>query len=377
MNVLVINCGSSSVKFKLLNVEENKTLIGGRVDEIGSPNSYLKINSDVIKQDLPSHEEGIKKVLELMKEFQIDAVGHRVVHGGEEYSGSVVIDEKVIKIIEEMSELAPLHNPANLIGIRACMNVMPHLKHVAVFDTAFHQTIPEKAYLYGIPKKYYDKYKIRKYGFHGPSHEYISLQANKILNKSANIISCHLGNGASVTAIQNGKSIDTSMGFTPISGLIMGTRCGDVDLGIVPFLAAKEKTDLKEILRVFNKESGLKGITGHSDFRTLREGTLEGNKDYELGLDMFAYRVAFYVGAYAGLLPNVDAITFTAGIGENEWLVREKIVNLLQGLGLKLNAISNKQNEIIISSQESKIKVMVIPTDEEWMIAEETKKVLN
>lgn len=378
MNVLVINCGSSSIKFKLLNVETNETLIGGRVDEIGSLNSFIKINKEEIKEEIKNHEDGIRRVLELTKEFQIDAVGHRVVHGGEKYNTSVIITEEVIQKIEEMSDLAPLHNPANLIGIKACQKVMPNLKHVAVFDTAFHQTIPRKAFLYGIPMKYYEEHKVRKYGFHGPSHEYISLQAKRILEKdSVNIVSCHLGNGASITAIEEGKSIDTSMGFTPISGLIMGTRCGDLDLGIIPFIAAKEKTNLKEIFNMLNKNSGLKGIAGESDFRVLREGTFAGNKQYELALDMFAYRAALYISSYVGILPRVDAITFTAGIGENEWFMREKILSNLKGLNIEVDVDKNKSNSITITKDSSKIKVLVIPTDEEWMIAGKTRNLLQ
>ncbi len=378
MNVLVINCGSSSIKFKLLNVETNETLIGGRVDEIGSPNSFIKINKEEIKEEIKNHEDGIRRVLELTKEFQIDAVGHRVVHGGEKYNSSVIITDEVVQKIEEMSDLAPLHNPANLIGIKACQKVMPNLKHVAVFDTAFHQTIPRKAFLYGIPMKYYEEHKVRKYGFHGPSHEYISLQTKRILEKdSVNIVSCHLGNGASITAIEEGKSIDTSMGFTPISGLIMGTRCGDLDLGIIPFIAAKEKTNLKEIFNMLNKNSGLKGIAGESDFRVLREGTFAGNKQYELALDMFAYRAALYISSYVGILPRVDAITFTAGIGENEWFMREKILSNLKGLNIEVDVDKNKSNSITITKDSSKIKVLVIPTDEEWMIAGKTRNLLQ
>jgi acetate kinase len=377
MNVLVINCGSSSIKFQLINVGSKNVLISGRVDEIGSPKSYLKVGKDNIPKNIKNHEEGVHIILDLIKDFKIDAIGHRVVHGAEYFKDSVLITSDVIKKIEKCSPLAPLHNPANLIGIKLCKKFLPKLKQVAVFDTAFHQTIPSEAYTYGLPLEYYSKYGVRKYGFHGPSHEYISLQVAQILKKkTVNIISCHLGNGASITAIQDGKSIDTTMGFTPISGLVMGTRCGDMDVGIIPYLSAKLKKGLKDILIILNKESGLKGISGVSDVRTLREGR-ETNPKFELALDVFTYKIALYIGAYVSILPSVDAITFTAGIGENEAFIREKIVSKLKGLGLKLDKKKNDKNEILISAKDSKIKLMVIPTNEELMIAEETKKVLK
>jgi len=378
MNVLVINSGSSSIKFQLVDVKSEKVLIKGRADAIGLATSYLLVGKKEIKQKIKNHEQGIKLILDLLKNFKIDAIGHRVVHGGEFFKSATKITDSVIKKIDMCSDLAPLHNPNNLVGIRACEKVMPKVKQVAVFDTSFHQTLSKEIYLYGIPIEFYEKYGIRKYGFHGPSHEYIMNQVQKELNKkNVNMISCHLGNGASVTAIRDGKSVDTSMGFTPIAGVMMGTRCGDMDLGIVPFLSAKLNKGVKEILGIFNNQSGLKGIAGESDVRTLREGIAKGNKQFELAIDMFCYRVALYVGAYYSILPSVDAITFTAGIGENESFIREKIINNLAGLGLKLDDKLNKENNKIISSKTSKAKIMVIPTNEELMIAKETEKILK
>jgi acetate kinase len=378
MNVLVLNSGSSSIKFQLIDTKKEEVLVKGRCDAIGLSNAYLLVGKKEIKQPIKNHVEGMKLILDVIKEFKIDAIGHRVVHGAEFFKTSTKITPQVLEKIESCSDLAPLHNPHNITGIKACEKAMPKINQVAVFDTSFHQSISKEVFLYGIPYEYYQKYAIRKYGFHGTSHQFITNEVEKILNKKkVNIINCHLGNGASVCAIKESKSIDTSMGFTPIAGVMMGTRCGDVDLGIVPFLSAKENKNIKEILEIFNNKSGLKGIAGESDVRTLREGIAKGNKQFELAINVFAYKVALYIGAYYSILPNIDAITFTAGIGENESFVREKILNNLSGLGIIIDDKANKENKQIITTNNSKVKVMVIGTNEELMIAEETERVLK
>jgi len=331
---------------------------------------------------IKNHFEAVKLALDSIKSIcslnEINAIGHRVVHGGEKYNKAVLINTQVIKAIDKLKELAPLHNPPNLAGIRACKKVFPKVKQVAVFDTAFHQTIPKQAYLYGIPMEYYKKFGIRKYGFHGTSHKYIMIKAKELLKKkSINIISCHLGNGSSITAIEKDKSVDTSMGFTPLQGLIMGTRSGDLDPSIVAFLTKKLRKTPDEIITILNKKSGLLGIDGYSDIRTIHNHALKGNKKCILGLDMFAYRVIEYIGSYIGIMKKVDAIVFTAGIGEDAFYLRESICKKLENLGVKLDKRKNKNNSTIISAKDSKIKVMVIPTNEELMIAQETLELVK
>lgn len=395
MKVLVINCGSSSLKYQLIDSETEQALAVGLCERIGidgrlnhTPAGGEKV---VLKDALPNHEVAIKGVLAALtnEEYgviadlsEIGAVGHRVVHGGEKFASSVVITPEVIAAIEECNDLAPLHNPANLIGIDACMSIMPGVPEVAVFDTAFHQTMPKEAYLYGLPYEYYDKYKVRRYGFHGTSHSYVSKRAMEVGGLDPNnskIVVCHLGNGASVSAVVNGKSVDTSMGLTPLEGLIMGTRSGDIDPAIIEFIAGKEKLDLAGVMKVLNKESGVYGMSGvSSDFRDLDKAAEEGNVHAQEAVATFAYRVAKYVGSYAAAMNGVDGIAFTAGLGENDKKVRKLVCQHFGFLGVELdeekNAIRGK--ETVISTPDSKVKVMVIPTNEELAIARETVALL-
>ncbi|MFU0826890.1 MAG: Acetate kinase [Lachnoclostridium sp.] len=391
MKVLVINCGSSSLKYQLIDSESEKALAVGLCERIGidgrlnhTPAGGEKV---VIDAPMKNHEAAIKLVLDALVDSrhgvikslnEIGAVGHRVVHGGEKFASSVVITDEVIKAIEECNELAPLHNPANLIGIRACKAIMPRVPMVAVFDTAFHQTMPPKAYLYGLPYEYYEKYKIRRYGFHGTSHSYVSKKTVELLGLDPNhskVIVCHLGNGASITAVLNGKSVDTSMGFTPLEGLIMGTRSGSIDPAIIEFIANKENKSIEEIMNILQKKSGVYGLSGvSSDFRDLEAAANEGNDKAKIAKDVFAYRVAKYIGSYAAAMNGVDAIAFTAGLGENDAKVRAEILSYLEFLGIKLNTENNniRGKEIVISTEDSKVKVCVIPTNEELAIARET-----
>ncbi len=395
MKVLVINCGSSSLKYQLIDSETEQALAVGLCERIGidgrlnhTPAGGEKV---VLNDALPNHEVAIKGVLAALtnKEYgviadlsEIGAVGHRVVHGGEKFASSVVITPEVIAAIEECNDLAPLHNPANLIGIDACMSIMPGVPEVAVFDTAFHQTMPKEAYLYGLPYGYYDKYKVRRYGFHGTSHSYVSKRAMEVGGLDPNnskIIVCHLGNGASISAVLNGKSVDTSMGLTPLEGLIMGTRSGDIDPAIIEFIAGKENLDLAGVMKVLNKESGVYGMSGvSSDFRDLDKAAEEGNVHAQEAVATFAYRVAKYVGSYAAAMNGVDGIAFTAGLGENDKKVRKLVCQHFGFLGVELdeekNAIRGK--EVVISTPDSKVKVMVIPTNEELAIARETVALL-
>jgi len=372
MKILVLNSGSSSLKFQLFEIKEKEhVLIKGIVDGIKLDDSFIKyeINNNIkkIKKKIKNHKIALKDVLDIILAnriisslSEIKAIGHRAVHGGEEFKKTVLINDKVMKKIEELSELAPLHNPANLTGMRVCKELLPNVKQVAVFDTEFHSNMPEKAFVYGIPYKYYKKYGIRRYGFHGTSHKYVSKKAAEILKKDykkLRIITCHLGNGSSIAAVQNGKSIDTSMGFTPLEGVVMGTRCGDIDPAIIFFLMKKEKLSVKEVDNLLNKKSGLLGISGISpDVRVLWDKEKKGNKRANLTLNVLAYRITKYIGSYISVLNGLDAIVFTAGIGENAYYLRER----------------NKNNELIISSDNSKIKVLVIPTNEELQIARET-----
>ncbi|HAJ73459.1 MAG TPA: acetate kinase [Lachnospiraceae bacterium] len=392
MKVLVINCGSSSLKYQLIDSESEKVLAKGLCERIGidgrltyQPEGGEK---EVTDTAMPTHKEAIQLVLDaLVNEKtgaiaslkEIDAVGHRIVHGGEKFAGSAVINDEMIAAVEECSALAPLHNPANLIGIRACQDLMPGVPMVGVFDTAFHQTMPKKAYLYGLPRKYYTEYGVRKYGFHGTSHSFVSKEAAKFLGLDLNnskIIVAHLGNGSSISAVLNGKSVDTSMGLTPLAGLVMGTRCGDIDPSIVEFIANKENKSVSEVLNILNKESGVFGLSDglSSDFRDLGEGAANGNEAAQDALDVFAYRVAATIGSYVAAMNGVDAIAFTAGIGENDKDTRKAIVDYLGYLGVTLDEEKNglRGENVVISTEDSKVKVAVIPTNEELMICRET-----
>ena len=391
MNVLVINCGSSSLKYQLINSDTEAVLAKGLCERIGIDGrlTYQKagLDKEITEAPMPTHKEAIQLVLDaLVNEktgaiaslAEVNAVGHRIVHGGEKFASSAVITPEMLAAVEECNDLAPLHNPANLIGIRACQDLMPGVPMVGVFDTAFHQTMPEKAYLYGLPYEYYEKYKVRRYGFHGTSHSFVSKRVAEIVGKPYNAtktIVCHLGNGASVSAVLNGESVDTSMGLTPLEGLVMGTRSGDIDPAIMEFIAKKENLDIAGIMNVLNKKSGVEGVSGvSSDFRDLEAAAKAGNKRAELAIDVFAYRVAKYVGAYTAAMNGVDNIVFTAGIGENCALVRTKVCSYLGYLGITIDEEANgkRGEEIVISTPDSKVKVLVVPTNEELAIARET-----
>lgn len=392
MKVLVINCGSSSLKYQLIDSDTEEALAVGLCERIGidgrlnhTPAGEEKV---VIEKDMPNHEVAVQMVLDeltdadygVIKDLsEIDAVGHRVVHGGEKFTSSVVIDEEVIAGVEECNPLAPLHNPANLIGVRACQNLMPGVPNVAVFDTAFHQTMQPEAYMYGLPYEYYEKFKVRRYGFHGTSHSFVSKRAIEYFGldpENSKVIVCHLGNGASVSAVKNGKVVDTSMGMTPMEGLVMGTRCGDIDPTIVEFLAHKLDITLEDVMTILNKKSGVYGLSGgiSSDFRDLDKATNEGNEKAALAVKVFSYRTAKYIGAYVAAMDGVDAIVFTAGLGENDAVVRQQIVDHFGYLGITLDQEANKSRgkECTISTPDSKVKVAVIPTNEELAIARET-----
>ena len=398
MNILVINCGSSSLKFQLIDAVTEKLIAKGLCERIGIEGSqlvYQPAGQDKIKTVTPmeDHTQAIKLVLEALTDkengvvkdlSEIGAVGHRIVHGGERFAASTLINEEVIAAITECNELAPLHNPANLIGIAACKELMPDTPMVAVFDTAFHQTMPQEAYLYGIPYEYYEKYKIRRYGFHGTSHSYVSKKAAEVLGQKyedLKLIVCHLGNGASVSAVQNGKCIDTSMGLTPLEGLIMGTRSGDIDPAIIEFLAHKEGKSIDEIMTILNKKSGVLGLSDNfsSDFRDLEDAYLEGQEASVRTMESFAYRVAKYIGAYVAAMNGVDGICFTAGLGENSPLVRNLICKRLGYLGITLDEEQNgkRGKDLVITTPDSKTKVLVIPTNEELAIARETYAIVK
>ena len=391
MNVLVINCGSSSLKYQLINSDTEAVLAKGLCERIGIDGrlTYQKAGGEkeVTEAAMPTHKEAIQLVLDALTNektgavkslAEVNAVGHRVVHGGEKFASSVVINDEVLKAIEECNDLAPLHNPANLIGINACRDLMPGVPMVAVFDTAFHQTMPEKAYLYGLPYEYYEKYAVRRYGFHGTSHSFVSKHAAEFLGLDLNnskIIVAHLGNGASISAVLNGKCVDTSMGLTPLEGLVMGTRSGDIDPAIMEFIAKKENLDIAGVMNVLNKKSGVQGISKvSSDFRDLENGMEEGNKLCAAAIEVFCYRVAKYIGSYVAAMNGVDAIAFTAGIGENAPLVREKVLAYLGYLGISVDEEANgkRGDDCVISTADSKVKVAVIPTNEELAICRET-----
>ena len=392
MNVLVINCGSSSLKYQLINSESEEVLAKGLCERIGMEGARLNHTPAggekiVIQNPMPDHTVAVQMVIDALTDAnhgvvkslsEIDAVGHRIVHGGEKFASSVVINEEVMAAIEECNDLAPLHNPANLIGIRACQKIMPGVPMVAVFDTAFHQTMPEKAYMYGLPYEYYEKYKVRRYGFHGTSHDFVSARAAEVLGKTREdlkIIVCHLGNGASISAVKNGKCVDTSMGLTPLEGLIMGTRCGDIDPAIVEFIANKEGLTVSEVNNVMNKKSGVEGMSRvSSDFRDLSKAMDEGNALAKMALEAYTYRVAKYIGSYVAAMNGVDVIAFTAGIGENDGRVRAMVGEYLDYLGCSINAEKNaiRGEEVVISNPGDKVTIMVVPTNEELAIARQT-----
>ncbi len=393
MNILVINCGSSSLKFQLIDAVSEAVLAKGLCERIGIEGSRLVYQpaggeKEITESPMPTHKQAIQMVLNaLINEktgvikslAEVGAVGHRVVHGGEKFASSAVITDEMLKAVEECNDLAPLHNPANLIGINACKELMPDTPMVGVFDTAFHQTMPSTAYLYGLPYEYYEKYKVRRYGFHGTSHSYVSKRIAELLGKPYNelkTIVCHLGNGASVCAVKNGESIDTSMGLTPLEGLVMGTRSGDIDPAIMEFLAKKENLDINGLMNVLNKKSGVFGLSEglSSDFRDLENAANEGNEAAARARAVFNYRVAKYIGAYAAAMNGVDVIVFTAGLGENDHLVREDICSYLGYLGVTLDLDANKVRgkEVELSTSDSKVKVWMVPTNEELAIARET-----
>lgn len=398
MNILVINCGSSSLKYQLINADTEEVLAKGLCERIGidgGMHTYQKKDADKVKTnvDMPSHTKAVSLVLEALTDpangvikslSEIDAVGHRIVHGGEKFAKSVIIDDEVLAAIKECNDLAPLHNPANLIGVDSCKELMPNVPMVAVFDTAFHQTMPPKAYLYGIPYEYYRKYKVRRYGFHGTSHDYVAHRTAEFLGKDIKdmkIIVCHLGNGASVSAVDGGKCVDTSMGLTPLEGLIMGTRSGDLDPAILEFISNKENLSISEMLTILNKKSGVLGLSDgvSSDFRDLGEAADSGNEQAKTAFETYAYRVAKYIGAYVAAMNGVDAITFTAGVGENNISARAMISSYLTYLGTELDEKKNavRGEELIISRDGSRIPILVIPTDEEMSIARQTVELVS
>ncbi|MCD8148219.1 MAG: acetate kinase [Clostridiales bacterium] len=391
MNVLVINCGSSSLKYQLIDSETESVLAKGLCERIGIDGrlTYQKagLDKEITDAAMPTHKEAIQLVLDALvnektgaiKDLtEVGAVGHRVVHGGEKFASSALITDEMIAAVEECNDLAPLHNPANLIGINACKELMPGVPMVGVFDTAFHQTMPEKAYLYGLPYEYYEKYKVRRYGFHGTSHSFVSKHMAEFLGIDINnskLIVAHLGNGASISAVKDGKCIDTSMGLTPLEGLVMGTRSGDIDPAIMEFIAKKENLDIAGVMNVLNKKSGVQGISKvSSDFRDLEEGMNNGNELCAAAIEVFSYRVAKYIGSYVAALNGVDAIAFTAGIGENAPTVRKKVCEYLGYLGVTLDEEANghRGEDLVISTPDSKVKVCVIPTNEELAIARDT-----
>ena len=396
MKVLVINCGSSSLKYQLIDSETEVALAVGLCERIGidgrlnhTPNGGEKV---VIEQAMPDHEVAIRMVLDALTNEnygviknldEIDAIGHRLVHGGEKFACSTLLTEEVLKTVESCNDLAPLHNPPTLVGVAACKELLPTTPMVGVFDTAFHQTMPPEAYIYGLPYEYYEKYAVRRYGFHGTSHSFVSKRAIQMLNldpDNSKIIVCHLGNGSSISAVKNGKVVDTSMGMTPMEGLVMGTRCGDMDPTIVEYLAHSLNKSLEEVMVILNKKSGVLGISGvSSDFRDLDKASNEGNERAKLAVEVFSYRTAKYIGSYIAAMNGVDAIVFTAGLGENNIVVREQVLNHFGYMGITLDKEANqiRGEEKIISTPDSKVTVAVIPTNEELAIAHETVALLK
>ncbi len=397
MKILVINTGSSSLKYQLIDMKNEGVLAKGLCDRIGIENSFLKqtktgCDAQIIEKDMPDHKVAIQEVIHALTDpdigvisnmSEIIAVGHRVVHGGEKFHDSVIIDDKVLQAIKDCIDIAPLHNPPNIIGIEACQQIMPDTPMVAVFDTAFHQSMPQYAYLYALPYEIYQKYGVRKYGFHGTSHKYVAQRAAAMLGKSMEelkMVSCHLGNGASICAIRNGRSIETSMGFTPLAGLAMGTRCGTIDPAVVKVLMEKEKMTIKEIDEYLNKKSGVLGISGvSSDFRDIEAAADEGNERAALAIEIFCYRVKKYIGEYAAVMDGTDAVIFTAGIGENNPLIRKKVLSGMDYMGIEIDWEKNgtKGKEIDISTSNSRVRTLVIPTNEELAIARETLKLIK
>ncbi len=398
MKILVLNCGSSSVKYKLLDMTTHEELGSGGVEKLGMKGSFLKHTRKdgqkvILEGEILEHQVAVEYILGVLTSKkhgaiktidEINAVGHRVVHGGEKFNSSVLINEEVIKKIEECIDIAPLHNPPNLAGIRAISELLPDVPQVAVFDTAFHQTMPDYAYMYGIPYALYQKYGIRRYGFHGTSHRYVSRRACEFLGldyEKTKVITAHIGNGASITAVKDGKSIDTSMGFTPIEGLMMGTRSGDVDLGVVTFLMEKEMINSTSVSTLFNKHSGVLGVSGiSSDMRDIEKAISEGNERAKLALNIYEYRIIKYVGSYFAALNGADVLVFTGGVGENQTGTREKVCKSFSYMGLKIDEALNagsKGKEVLLSTPDSSVKVVVIPTDEEYMIASDTMEIVK
>lgn len=398
MKTLVLNCGSSSIKYKLFDMASGEVMTQGGIERIGQEDSFLKFTDTdgekvTLEKNIPNHEEGISFILSILTDEkygcvkgydEIDAVGHRVVHGGEKFASSVMITQEVIDMLVECTELAPLHNPANLEGIRAIQKILPDTPQVGVFDTAFHQTMPDYAYLYAVPYYIYQDYGVRRYGFHGTSHRYVSRRACEILGvpyEQQRIITAHIGNGASVTAIKNGKSVDTSMGMTPTEGLIMGTRCGDIDAGALPYIMKKENLDADGLSDLINKRSGVAGFSEmSSDMRDIESAMFARNKRAIQIMKMYNYRIKKYVGTYAAVLNGVDILVFTGGVGENQWITRQAVCKDMEYLGLIFDEEKNKNtrgSEIVLSKPESKVKVLVVPTDEEYMIASDTREILE
>jgi len=397
MKILVINSGSSSLKYQLFNMETETVLAKGLVERIGIDDSFLTYENGSgeeieIDQDIPNHKVGIELLIDtlLNEEYgvlesmdEVEAVGHRIVHGGESFAHSTLIDDEVIKEIEDVADLAPLHNPPNIMGVKVCEELMPDKPQVAVFDTAFHQSMPEEAYIYALPYEYYEEYGVRRYGFHGTSHGYVAKRAAAMLDKpfeELKIVTCHLGNGASVAAVNNGKSVDTSMGLTPLEGLVMGTRCGDIDPAIVPFIMDKENISASEMDTIMNKKSGLYGVSGvSSDSRDVEEAAENGNHQAEVALKLFNYRVKKYIGSYAAAMGGIDAVVFTAGIGENAIDSREEILSGLEFMGIKVDKEANncRGKEQFITTEDSSVKAMVIPTNEELVIAKDTMELVD
>ena len=398
MKILVLNCGSSSVKYKLIDLQDNgqNILAEGGVEKIGLPDSFLKFKFNgekvSIETSMPNHDVAIRIILDnltsakygCIKDYnEIEAVGHRVVHGGEKFNSSVLITDEVIAKVKECYDLAPLHNPVNIAGIEAISSILPDVPQVGVFDTAFHQTMPDYAYMYALPYEAYEKYGVRRYGFHGTSHRYVSRRACEFLGvdyNSKKIITCHIGNGGSITAIKDGKSIDTSMGLTPVEGLMMGTRCGDVDPAAILYLEQKENLDANGMQALINKKSGVAGVSGvSSDMRDIEAAIKQGNKRAALALQMYEYRIAKYIGAYAAALNGVDIIVFTGGVGENQIVTREQVCKQIEFLGVDLDNEANqiRGEEKEITKPGSKVRVVIIPTDEEYMIACDTKEIVS
>lgn len=398
MKILVLNCGSSSVKYKLFNMETHDVLAQGGVEKLGLPGSFLKFTLPdgkkvILDRELPEHNAAIQFILDVLtgEEFgcikslsEIEAVGHRVVHGGEAFSGSVEITSEVIGKMVECIDLAPLHNPPNLKGIRAMSALMPGIRQVGVFDTAFHQTMPDYAYMYGLPYSLYKKYGIRRYGFHGTSHRYVSKRACEILGvpyEEQKIITAHVGNGGSIAAVKNGKSVDTSMGLTPVEGLLMGTRCGDVDAGALTFIMDKEKLDAKGLSDLINKQSGVQGLSGiSSDMREIEAAVAEGDKRAIMALNIYNYRIKKYIGAYAAAMGGCNILVWTGGVGENQWATRRAVCENMEYMGMKIDVEKNdgmRGEEMVISTPDSKVTIIVVPTDEEYMIASDTMDILG